>query len=335
MNTYAEKFNVKTLIIAVLALAIGFVTGLISYPALAEDTSVQVEVNDKLVQFPDQKPYVDRPTNRTYIPVRGASEALGAKVDWDQERKMVLIEKSNQDLITLEIGSKQPKLNGTVMAVTLDAPARLERGPGGNWRTMVPLRFISETLGYNVLWDGDNRLVRISDKPFVATKELTAEQKQRLMAYPYPTYPEGTFEVENGKRISKAGKPIPVEEPMVECCKISTEQLRANQDSPRVPRMASNENFGDVMVRAIQQVGVLQSNQRFIMDDDLIYQTKGGDTWVRGILQTYKPDGSITEQDMEYAIAWGKPFSAPGEPQQGYRNVLDRKNPLSKAKRVQ
>jgi len=43
----------------------------------------------------------------------------------------------------------------------------------------------------------------------------------------------------------------------------------------------------------------------------------------------------VYEQDMEYALGWGKPFSAPGEPQEGYRFVLMRKVTLSKAKRVQ
>ena len=34
---------------------------------------------------------------------------------------------------------------------------------------------ISEVLGQNVLWDKYNRLVRISDKPFVVTEKLSEE----------------------------------------------------------------------------------------------------------------------------------------------------------------
>jgi len=72
--------------------------------------------------------------------------------------KTVAITKDN-DGICLQIGSKVATINSIPMANELDAPARLE-----NKRTYVPLRFISEVLGQNVLWDKYNRLVRISDK---------------------------------------------------------------------------------------------------------------------------------------------------------------------------
>ena len=36
--------------------------------------------------------------------------------------------------------------------VTMDVPARLING-----KTMVPLRFLSEEMGYNVMWDEETR----------------------------------------------------------------------------------------------------------------------------------------------------------------------------------
>ena len=77
----------------------------------------------------------------------------------------------------MQPGSKVVKMNGMDMATPLDAPPRIMLGTK---RTVVPLRFISENMGYNVLWDGENRIVRISDKPFMATKELTAETEGQV-----------------------------------------------------------------------------------------------------------------------------------------------------------
>ncbi len=32
-----------------------------------------------------------------------------------------------------------------------------------NGRTMVPVRFVSEELGFNVSWDGENQIVTVRD----------------------------------------------------------------------------------------------------------------------------------------------------------------------------
>lgn len=43
---------------------------------------VEVYVNGKKIVFPDQQPFVDEVTGRTYVPVRFVSKALGAQVMW-------------------------------------------------------------------------------------------------------------------------------------------------------------------------------------------------------------------------------------------------------------
>lgn len=111
------------------------------------DYSVDVFVYGKQVNFPDQKAFVDTSVNRTYVPVRFVSEALGASVDWKADAKTVTI--TNQGLkVVLTIDSDQATVtNQTSKTVTLDAPAVLV-----NDRTMVPLRFVSEVLGAKVGW---------------------------------------------------------------------------------------------------------------------------------------------------------------------------------------
>jgi hypothetical protein len=286
------------LIAAVIALvAIGY----FAYPVLARDHNVQVEVNNQTVAFPDQKPFIEKMTSRTFVPVRFVVEALGASVGWDQGNKTVHIYKQNGDVISLKIGSKKPLLNDKEMG-TLDAPAKLEKG-----RTLVPLRFISESLSYYVLWDGQNRLVRISDKPFVALNEITDEAKARLMAYPYPKWSDG--------------EPKEVNYPM------GGEYVEIVKELYGKDRVTEMKDL-------VQTKGQLKSNQKFLMHKDLIYEAEGH-PWARGVLQTYQPNGEVYEQDMEFSFFWGKPFVQEGQPQEEYRWVLDVKNPLSKNKRVQ
>lgn len=310
--------NVKKIALVALLCFFSFGSGFFARPAIAYDT-VAVEINDQAVNFPDQKPYVDKITSRTYVPIRFVAESLGANVGWDKETKTVSIQKPNGDTIAMEIGSKTPKLNNIAMANELDAPAKLEL----SGRTMVPLRFISESMGLNVLWDGENRLVRISDKPFIATKELSAEQKARLMAYPYPVAKRDGEQFVVGKGANKAGEPYEVREKMIEYGKGTC----AYAPTPL-----------EWLKGAIQQKAVLKSNQRFITDADLCFSTDHpvGRERIRGILQTYNADGSITEQDIEYGFGYGTEFVQDGQtpkPSHWFDEYVT--EPLSKAKRVQ
>lgn len=142
---------------AVLVLVLSFLlTSVFGFSALAgSGADVKVVVNGQTVSFPDEKPFLDAETGRTYVPLRFVSEALEGKVTWDSASKTAIIEKEGT-VIEMEIGSAAPVVDGE--SKTLDAPARLENG-----RTLVPLRFISECFGASVQWDGQNKTVVIND----------------------------------------------------------------------------------------------------------------------------------------------------------------------------
>ena len=304
----------KSIITIVSVFVIGFVLGFFAHPVLARNYDVQVEVNDQLVTF-DEKPYIEKMTGRTYVPIRFIAEKLGANVDWEQETKTVTIF-NGSDSICLQIGSKVPTINNVAMANQLDAPARLD-----NKRTYVPLRFVSEVLGQNVLWDKYNRLVRISDKPFVVTEKLSEEQKKRLMSYPYPV-----VLAEDNYGSQAVGETYKIKHKMVEykeyCCNDGT---------------MTEEEFLAKTREPIELLNVLKPNQEFITDVDLSYYIHHpiGSDRTRGILQTYEPDGNITEQDIEFGFDYGQRFVAEGEPRDS-RHWFEKYDvkPLSTAKVV-
>ncbi len=93
---------------------------------------------------------------RSQIPMRSIFEALGAKVDWDNETSKVTATK-NDITIELTIGSSVAFKNK--QPISLQVPAQIIDSS-----TFVPLRFVSEALGYNVYWNGKANAVFISTK---------------------------------------------------------------------------------------------------------------------------------------------------------------------------
>ncbi len=126
---------------------------------MAGAQSVQVTVNGCQVDCSDGAPYLDRETARVYVPLRFVSEALGAVVDWDAESGTATVRLEDADRsVQMAVGASVPVIDGSP-GVTLDAPARLEDG-----RLMVPLRFISEALGFRTTWDAEKATVSIGGR---------------------------------------------------------------------------------------------------------------------------------------------------------------------------
>ncbi len=120
-------------------------------------------INGKEIYL-DAPPFIVASAGRTVVPVRFISEAFGAKVDWDPNARKVTIKKNPTEnhpplLLELWIGKKTVRVN--LKDETIDV-SPLIIPPG---RTMVPLRFIAETLGSDVSWDGVKREITIIYTP--------------------------------------------------------------------------------------------------------------------------------------------------------------------------
>jgi titin len=87
---------------------------------------------------------------RTVLPIRYVVEPLGGEVFWDNIDKMVTISMGS-DVIKLWVGNNTANVNGTNVFIDPEnanvMPIIIPPG-----RTMLPLRFIAETLGCEVSW---------------------------------------------------------------------------------------------------------------------------------------------------------------------------------------
>lgn len=119
--------------------------------ASGEDNKIRVSLNGNILEF-DQQPI--NYEGRVLVPLRVIFESMGAEVEWIGETKEVIGTKDNL-LIKLRVESDIAYVNDNI--VSLDVPAKIFNG-----RTLVPVRFIAESLGADVSWDGFQKMVGIS-----------------------------------------------------------------------------------------------------------------------------------------------------------------------------
>ena len=116
-----------------------------------------VKLNDKILGF-SQPPVME--SDRILVPMRFLFEQMGANVDWNNDTQSAIAtigEAGQEKIVEFSIDNTTAFVNGK--PETTDVPARLI-----NDQTFVPLRFLSENLGYNVEWDDDARTAVITTK---------------------------------------------------------------------------------------------------------------------------------------------------------------------------
>lgn len=107
--------------------------------------------------------------NRTLVPIRFISEALNYDIKWNEEKQLVTIKNTDQQ-IDLTINSKNVLVNNTKTTTDV-APAIY------NNRTYVPIRFISETFGINVNWNDKTSTVILESN---SNSNLSKEEQDYL-----------------------------------------------------------------------------------------------------------------------------------------------------------
>ena len=129
------------------------------YQIQADSSSSDISIYiDKQRLTLDTKPVIDN--NRTLVPLRSVFEKLGATVDWNKETKQAIVKNKSVEVL-LEPNNQAVLVSGQVQF--LDTTSRIQ-----DERTLVPLRFIAETLGHKVTWNPINNRIDISTSATVA-----------------------------------------------------------------------------------------------------------------------------------------------------------------------
>ncbi len=119
--------------------------------AFAQENEITVKLDGRNLEF-DQPPVIIN--SRTMVPLRAIFEAMGMQVEWDPV--LYEVTATNDDTtIKMTVGEDKAYVNGEEK--TLDSAPVIV-----NSRTLVPVRFISESAGAGVEWDGENRVVTIT-----------------------------------------------------------------------------------------------------------------------------------------------------------------------------
>jgi len=151
--------------IRVVALAVMVVLLLFPGPGSAIQP-ISVIVNGRTITM-DVPPVIRE--GRTLAPLRAIFEALGASVEWDATTSTITSRRNDRTII-LQIDHPTARVNNAPIALSVP-PVVI----GG--RTMVPVRFIAESLGATVTWNEQTRtvIVQTDDATMVTVRTIPAQ----------------------------------------------------------------------------------------------------------------------------------------------------------------
>jgi len=124
--------------------------------------SIRVFIDNNQIEF-DQPPVIEN--GRTLVPLRSVFEQLGAEVSWDDDTKTITGTKDGTKVV-LKVGNYFATVNGAV--VPLEVPAKISNG-----RTLVPVRFIAESINCAVGWQDSTKTIYITEGENKPTRNLT------------------------------------------------------------------------------------------------------------------------------------------------------------------
>lgn len=317
-----------------LALSMAMMMSLSTY-AMAKGSNVQIKVKgarknvataNVVVNGYNLKsryaPYVDG--NRTFVPIRELTELMGADVQWDQGTKSVRIRLRNQD-VKLKINSSVVYVNNKKMQMDKQSTPRLTQyvRQNGDYKTMVPLRFLSENLGFNVQWNNAARQASVSNGSIQAPQKRV-NQTNKPAAQPKPqvkkpnTAPankpsvavqdKGSNQIEVPRRVEKPknGKPTVVIDPGhggkdsgAIGVDRSMEKTWALKTAQRVEGLLRQQGYQVIMTRTRDEYIQLAERARIANDANAdiflsIHFNSGGSEKPRGVEVLYASENNVS-----------------------------------------
>lgn len=128
-----------------------------------EKTTIQLQIGNPVMSVNGEQMDIDESgttpliiNDRTLVPIRAIIEKMGGTVKWNQDTQAVIL-LLNGNTIQLVIDSKTAYINGEKK--NLDTSPIIF-----NDRTMLPIRFVAESFGFNVDWEEKDDTIFISNK---------------------------------------------------------------------------------------------------------------------------------------------------------------------------
>lgn len=153
----------------------GLLLGLAALSMASEP--IQVVVDGQVVQFEGTQPQMRG--DYVMIPLRGVFERLGATVDWRSFDQSISA-KRGETKVDLKINDHNAWVNGQQIYVP-SAPIVSDGS------TLVPIRFISESLGARVDWNPSSRVVSIDTKAMYGAGSSQPERPMMVSMQPRGT----------------------------------------------------------------------------------------------------------------------------------------------------
>ena len=116
-------------------------------------------VQKEIDQSRGTKPVIIPKWSRTVVPIRAIVETLGGTIQWFPSTRSIVINFNGKE-VSMQIGNNTAIVNGTPKIID---PNNHDVKPIIiNDRTMLPLRFVAESLGCTVDWDATTRTITIT-----------------------------------------------------------------------------------------------------------------------------------------------------------------------------
>jgi len=134
-----------------------------------------MNVNGSFIQM-DVQPVIDKTS--LLIPIRTLS-SIGLTYNWDSSSQSVTIRNKEADEIILIVNSKVSNKNG----ISSDMPVPVQSKDG---RVLVPIRFVTESLGYHVQYETFRKMIFIRSKDYqfdtnaIADNDLAAARRASI-----------------------------------------------------------------------------------------------------------------------------------------------------------
>ncbi len=143
-------------------------------------------VNNQLID-PPLSPIIFN--DRALVPVREIFEEVGATVNYVSETQTVEVI-DDDSYVAMRINDNVAYINGDKTNIPDNVVPKLIAKVGGETKTMVPVRFISETIGLDVEFDSEDGAILIDSDGYT----LAGEPVSDAPSYEEPEYEEPEYE---------------------------------------------------------------------------------------------------------------------------------------------